>query len=183
MEQYKTELIDAQKELNELKSTTNEEEIKNKMLERKKELERERHQLIQTNIFFSSKCEDYKKKLSDLVAEGKELERELVFLDTQIHSTTKRKYEVMSSQDIQESPQPTPAPTQVVTASKSQAPNSLPILSDRKAGPVTRKLANSVSVKSTNKKTLIEESMNSRVRKNLVRGEIPRSVMEKTPLE
>ena len=89
------------------------------MLERKKELERERHQLIQTNIFFSSKCEDYKKKLSDLVAEGKELERELVFLDTQIHSTTKRKYEVMSNQDIQDSHQPTPSPTQVHTAAKS----------------------------------------------------------------
>lgn len=38
------------------------------MLERKKQLERERHQLIQTNIFFSTKCEEYKKKLADLVA-------------------------------------------------------------------------------------------------------------------
>ena len=38
IEQYKTELVEAQKELNELKSTTNEEQIKNKMLERKKEL-------------------------------------------------------------------------------------------------------------------------------------------------
>jgi hypothetical protein len=77
------------------------------MLERKKQLERERHQLIQTNIFFSSKCEEYKKKLADLVAEGKELERELVFLDAQIQSTTKRKYQVLSSHD-QESRQPTP---------------------------------------------------------------------------
>ena len=32
IEQYKMELVEAQKELNELKSTTNEEQIKNKML-------------------------------------------------------------------------------------------------------------------------------------------------------
>ncbi len=57
--------------MNELKSKTNEEQIKAKMLERKKELERERHHLIQTNIFFSSKCEEYKKKLADLISEGK----------------------------------------------------------------------------------------------------------------
>lgn len=54
-----------------MKSTTNEEQIKNRMLERKKELERERHHLIQTNIFFSAKCEEYKKKLAELIAEGK----------------------------------------------------------------------------------------------------------------
>lgn len=71
IDQYKNELIEAQKELNELKSTTNEEQIKNRMLERKKELERERHHLIQTNIFFSAKCEEYKKKLAELIAEGK----------------------------------------------------------------------------------------------------------------
>jgi hypothetical protein len=38
------------------------------MLERKKELEKERHELIQTNMFFSNKCEDYKKKLTDLIS-------------------------------------------------------------------------------------------------------------------
>lgn len=36
IEQYKQELIEAQRELNELKTTTNQEQIKNKMLERKK---------------------------------------------------------------------------------------------------------------------------------------------------
>lgn len=38
------------------------------MIERKKELEKERFELIQTNMFFSNKCEDYKKKLALLVA-------------------------------------------------------------------------------------------------------------------
>jgi hypothetical protein len=41
------------------------------MIERKKELEKERFELIQTNMFFSNKCEDYKRKLALLVAEGK----------------------------------------------------------------------------------------------------------------
>ena len=63
--------------------------------------------------------------------------------------------------------------------------NSLPLLSDRKQPAVssTRRLMNSISVKSTNKKTLLEEGMHSRVKKNLLHGEIPRSVLEKTPLE
>jgi len=65
------------------------------MLERKKQLERERHELIQTNMFFSSKCEDYKKKLADLITEGKELERELIFLDGQINLAHKKKYQVI----------------------------------------------------------------------------------------
>ena len=62
--------MQAQKELNELKSNTNEQQIKARMMERKKELERERHELIQTNIFFSSKCENYKQQLSQVISEG-----------------------------------------------------------------------------------------------------------------
>jgi hypothetical protein len=46
-------------------------------------------------MFFSSKCEDYKKKLADLITQGKELERELVFLDGQINLAHKKKYQVI----------------------------------------------------------------------------------------
>jgi hypothetical protein len=44
------------------------------MLDRKKELERERHHLIQTNIFFSSEYEEHSNKLTDLVSEVSSLE-------------------------------------------------------------------------------------------------------------
>lgn len=129
IEQYKKELIEAQRELTELKSTTNEEQIKNKMLERKKELERERHELIQTNMFFSAKCEDYKKKLADLVAEGKELERELVFLDSQINSAHKKKYQVISQY---EQLQPPTSNEGTAKTKKADSTNTLPLFSDRK---------------------------------------------------
>ena len=128
-------------------------------MERKKELERERHQLIQTNIFFSSKCEEYKKKLADLVAEGKELERELVFLDGQIESTTKRKFQVLSSPEQREPRERESgqgSSVQEVSLKHETPPSTLPILSDRKqGGSSSRKLMNSVSVKSTNKRALI----------------------------
>ena len=38
-------------------------------------------------------------------------------------------------------------------------------------------------MKATNKKALIEESLISRPKKNLIRGEIPKAVLEKTPIE
>lgn len=69
------------------------------MVERKKELEKERHELIQTNIFFSNKCEEYKQKLSLLLSEGKELEKEIIFLDSQMELATKKKYQMLEEID------------------------------------------------------------------------------------
>ena len=63
------------------------------MMERKKQLERERHELIQTNIFFSSKCEHYKTQLAQAISEGQELERELLFLDAQINHAHHQRYQ------------------------------------------------------------------------------------------
>jgi len=120
------------------------------MLERKKQLERERHELIQTNMFFSSKCEDYKKKLADLITEGKELERELIFLDGQINLAHKKKYQVIDQSER------VPPPTEMTNRpNKTDTTNTLPLFSDRKTnieGPFTRKMANSVSVRETSKK-------------------------------
>ena len=75
LNQYKEELVEQQKKLNELKNNTNEEQIKAKMLQRKSELEKERNHLIQTNMFFSKKCEQYKQNYSHLVQEAQDLQR------------------------------------------------------------------------------------------------------------
>ncbi len=56
------------------------------------------------------------------------------------------------------------------SASKQETQGSLPLLSDRKPAESARKLANSISVKSTNKKAIIEESLIAKPRKNLLRG-------------
>ena len=105
-------------------------------------------------------------------------------MDAQIQSTTKRKYKVLSNQDQQESREPTPAQMPSIHNDKQEQLSSLPLLSDRKADPNTssRKLINSISVRSTNKRTLIEEGMHSRVKKNMIR-EPPKAIFEKTPLE
>jgi hypothetical protein len=52
-------------------------------------------------MLYSSKCEEYKKKLSDLVSEGKELEQEIVFLDGQMDLAQKRKYDMLSEVENQ----------------------------------------------------------------------------------
>lgn len=145
IEEYKEELVRAQKELNELKSNTNEEQIKNKMIERKKELEKERYELIETNMFFSSKCEDYKRKLALLVAEGKELEKELLFLDGQINNAHRKKYQIIATS------QP---PHEQLPAIAHTKTNTLPLFSDRKADS-SNKLANSVSVRDTTKRAIL----------------------------
>lgn len=148
------------------------------MIERKKELEKERYELIETNMFFSSKCEDYKRKLALLVAEGKELEKELLFLDGQINNAHKKKYQIIGSTHTPQEPLPN------ITHSKT---NTLPLFSDRKAD--SNKLANSVSVRDTTKRSILEESLASKVKRNIVRNsDMPISKLmakeiEKTALE
>jgi hypothetical protein len=100
------------------------------MIERKKELEKERFELIQTNMFFSNKCEDYKRKLALLVAEGKELEKELLFLDGQINNAYKKKYQIIQQQDNgQNQQQQTPQGLPAIVQNKT---HTLPLFSDRK---------------------------------------------------
>jgi hypothetical protein len=67
--------------------------------------------------------------------------------------------------------------------SLSQQTPALPLFSDRKATTEARKLANSVSVRETNKKHILEESLAQRSRKNIIKSELPKIILEKTPLE
>lgn len=149
------------------------------MIERKKELEKERYELIETNMFFSSKCEDYKRKLALLVAEGKELEKELLFLDGQINNAHKKKYQIIGSTHTPQEPLP------AIAHSKT---NTLPLFSDRKAES-SNKLANSVSVRDTTKRAILEESLASKGKRNIIRSnDMPISKLmakeiEKTALE
>lgn len=91
LNQYKKELVEQQKKLNELKNTTNEEQIRSKMLERKAELEKERNHLIEKNMFYSQKCEQYKQTYTKLVQESKDLEKEIQFLDGQIAAANEKR--------------------------------------------------------------------------------------------
>lgn len=101
-------------------------------------------------MFFSNKCEDYKKKLAVLVSEGKELEKELLFLDAQINGAHKKKYEVLTENDKKNQPEALPAINPKVIT------NTLPLFTDRKGGDSSsKKLVNSVSVRDTNKKAIL----------------------------
>jgi hypothetical protein len=103
-------------------------------------------------MFFSNKCEDYKKKLAILVSEGKELEKELLFLDAQINGAHKKKYEVLAENDKKNQPEALPA-----ISNPKAITNTLPLFSDRKGGDSSsKKLVNSVSVRDTNKKAILE---------------------------
>lgn len=108
-------------------------------------------------MFFSNKCEDYKRKLAVLVAEGKELEKELLFLDAQIDNAHQKKYHLIAQQD-QPHPTPTPTPTQHQPLPNIQnKTHTLPLFSDRKPQQKPNNtLANSVSVRDTTKKTILE---------------------------
>lgn len=98
-----------------------------------------------------------------------------MFLDSQLDSTNRRKYQALASQGQQE--------PSVNSSAKKEPAGSLPLLSDRKpAAESARRLINSISVSSTNKKALIQESLVAKPKKNFVR-ELPKSVLEKTPLE
>lgn len=98
-----------------------------------------------------------------------------MFLDSQLNSTNRRKYQALGSQDQQE--------FVAHNTPKKEPQGSLPLLSDRKpAVESTRKMINSISVSSTNKKALIQESLIAKPKKNFIR-ELPKSVFEKTPLE
>lgn len=148
------------------------------MIERKKELEKERYELIETNMFFSSKCEDYKRKLALLVAEGKELEKELLFLDGQINNAHKKKYQLIANSSH--------TPQETLPAIAHSKTNTLPLFSDRKAD--SNKLANSVSVRDTTKRAILEESLAAKSKRNIVRNsDLPSRLMakeiEKTALE
>jgi hypothetical protein len=57
------------------------------------------------------------------------------------------------------------------------------LFSDRKPVEPSRRLANSVSVRETNKKNLVEESIAPKMKKNIIRSELPKQFLEKTPLE
>lgn len=97
-------------------------------------------------------------------------------MDGQINNAYKKKYQIIQQQDKGLSQHQVPQALPAIVQNKT---NTLPLFSDRKQAekidrekptPVN-KLASSVSVRdTTSKKAILEESLNSKVKKNILRS-------------
>ncbi|KRX09798.1 hypothetical protein PPERSA_02670 [Pseudocohnilembus persalinus] len=81
---YKRKMTKAQQREKELTESTSETELKNKMIEKKEKLQKERQKFLETSIYFSDKCKKFKETLTKVVGTTKDLESEIQFLNEQI---------------------------------------------------------------------------------------------------
>ncbi|KAL4473732.1 hypothetical protein ABPG74_022596 [Tetrahymena malaccensis] len=81
---YKREMTKAQKRLRELQECTSEQELNKRKIEKKEKLQRERQKFLETSIYFSNQCKEFKNTLTKVVNTTKDLEAEINFLNEQI---------------------------------------------------------------------------------------------------
>lgn len=78
---YKREMTKAQKRLRELQECTSEAELNKRKIEKKEKLQKERQKFLETSIFFSNQCKEFKDTLTKVVNTTKDLEAEINFLN------------------------------------------------------------------------------------------------------
>eukprot|EP00825_Cyclidium_porcatum_P042174 TRINITY_DN5708_c0_g1_i1.p1 TRINITY_DN5708_c0_g1~~TRINITY_DN5708_c0_g1_i1.p1 ORF type:complete len:580 (+),score=140.14 TRINITY_DN5708_c0_g1_i1:2-1741(+) len=81
---YKNEMYKAQQQLQKLSESTSEQELKKRMIEKKEKLQKERQKFLESSIYFSNKCKEFKTILNNVVNTAKDLENEIQFLNEQI---------------------------------------------------------------------------------------------------